>query len=116
MLPLSALLGTMTAMHSMARNLEITTVRCAGISLLRIFAYLLPVALALAAVQFAIAERVLPQTENALKEWWSATAPSGEASTRSGPTPIAARSRSTASAPTARTCGDSASTGATPTA
>ena len=40
------------------------------------------VALVLAAAQFAIAERVLPQAENALKEWWSATAPSGEASTR----------------------------------
>jgi len=82
MLPLAVLLGTMTAMHSMARNLEITIVRCAGISLHRVFAYLLPVALALAVVQFAIAERVLPQAENTLKAWWSASAPSGEASTR----------------------------------
>jgi lipopolysaccharide export system permease protein len=82
MLPLAVLLGTMTAMHSMARNLEITTVRCAGISLHRLFAYLLPVALVLAVVQFAIAERVLPQSENALKAWWSSSAPAGEASTR----------------------------------
>ena len=82
MLPIAVLLGTMTAMHSMARNLEITTVRCAGVSLQRIFAYLLPVAIVLAVVQFTIAERVLPQAENALKEWWSASAPSGEAATR----------------------------------
>ena len=41
MLPLAVLLGTMTAMHSMARNLEITAVRCAGVSLMRVFAYLL---------------------------------------------------------------------------
>ena len=82
MLPLAVLLGTMTAMHSMARNLEITTVRCAGVSLMRIFAYLLPVALVLAVLQFAIAERVLPQAENTLKAWWSASAPAGEASTR----------------------------------
>src|SRR5207253_176891 len=82
MLPIAVLLGTMTSMHAMARNLEITTVRCAGISLHRIFAYLLPVAVALAVVQFGLAERVLPQAENTLKAWWSASAPSGEATTR----------------------------------
>ena len=82
MLPIAVLLGTMTAMHAMARNLEITTVRCAGISLHRIFVYLLPVAVALAVVQFGLAERVLPQAENTLKAWWSASAPSGEAATR----------------------------------
>lgn len=82
MLPIAVLLGTMTAMHAMARNLEITTARCAGVSLHRIFAYLLPVALVLALVQFALAERVLPQAENTLKEWWSASTPSGEATTR----------------------------------
>jgi len=82
MLPLAVLLGTMTAMHSMARNLEITTVRCAGVSLPRILVYLLPVALALAALQFALAERVLPQAENTLKAWWSESAPSGESGNR----------------------------------
>jgi len=82
MLPIAVLLGTMTAMHAMARNLEITTVRCAGVSLHRIFVYLLPVAVALAVVQFGLAERVLPQAENTLKAWWSASAPSGEATTR----------------------------------
>ena len=82
MLPIAVLLGTMTAMHSMARNLEITTSRCAGVSLLRIFGYLLPVSLALAVLQFAMAERVLPQAENNLKAWWSESAPSGEAGSR----------------------------------
>ena len=82
MLPIAVLLGTMTAMHSMARNLEITTIRCAGVSLMRIFGYLLPVSLLLAALQFAMAERVLPQAENTLKAWWSESAPSGEAATR----------------------------------
>jgi len=82
MLPIAVLLGTMTAMHSMARNLEITTIRCAGVSLLRIFGYLLPVSLVLAALQFAMAERVLPQAENTLKEWWSESAPVGEEATR----------------------------------
>ena len=48
---------------------------------MRIFAYLLPVRWLLAVLQFAIAERVLPQAENTLKAWWSASAPAGEAST-----------------------------------
>jgi lipopolysaccharide export system permease protein len=82
MLPIAVLLGTMTAMHSMARNLEITTIRCAGVSLMRIFGYLLPVPLLFAALQFAMAERVLPQTENTLKEWWSESTPAGESATR----------------------------------
>ena len=82
MLPIAVLLGTMTAMHSMARNLEITTVRCAGVSLLRMFTFLLPVALALALVQFAMSERVLPHAENTLKSWWSESAPVGEEATR----------------------------------
>jgi hypothetical protein len=61
------------------------------------------VALALAVVQFAIAERVLPQAENTLKAWWrreravrrGVDAPVGQQ-------PTAGRSRSTGSAPTAR--------------
>ncbi len=81
-LPIAVLLGTMTAMHSMARNLEITTIRCAGVSLMRIFAWLLPVPLLFAALQFALAERVLPQAENRLKAWWSESTPSGEATPR----------------------------------
>ncbi len=78
MLPIAVLLGTMTAMHSMARNLEITTIRSAGVSLLRIFVYLLPVSLLLAAVQFALSEQVLPRFENTLKAWWSESKPSDD--------------------------------------
>jgi lipopolysaccharide export system permease protein len=73
-LPLAVLLGTTMALHSMARSLEITAIRTAGISLMRILGYLAPMMLALALVQFALSERVLPRAETRLKEWWSAGA------------------------------------------
>jgi lipopolysaccharide export system permease protein len=74
-LPLAALLGTMTALYPMARSLEITALRASGVSLARLGAHLLPLALALGLAQFALAQLALPWTETTLKQWWSATAP-----------------------------------------
>jgi lipopolysaccharide export system permease protein len=77
-LPIAVLLGTLLALSAMARNLEIATMRAAGISMMRMLGYLLPIAVALALLQFALSERVLPPAENQLKEWWSASAPADD--------------------------------------
>lgn len=93
-LPLAVLLGTMTALHAMARSLEITAIRTAGVGVSRILGYLWPVLLMLVAAQLLLSQAVLPQAENTLKAWWSASAPPDKvparlwAKTRSGPVSI----------------------------
>lgn len=74
-LPLAALLGSMSAFYAMARHHEIVAMRCAGLSLKRLVVLLLPVPMALAAVQFVLSDRVVPRTEAALKAWWDSTEP-----------------------------------------
>lgn len=78
-LPLAVLLGTATALQSMARHFEIVTLRAAGVGLTRVFGWLLPVLLALAVARTAVAEVVLPEAESAMKEWWTASAPPDDA-------------------------------------
>lgn len=93
-LPLAALLGTMTALHAMARGLEITAMRSAGVGVGRILVWLWPVLLLLVFGQLALSQGVLPQAENELKAWWSASAPPDKARprlwarTRGGPVSI----------------------------
>ncbi len=90
-LPLASLLGAMSAFYAMARNHEIVAMRCAGMSLKRLVLLLLPVPLALAAIQFALSDRVVPRAEASLKAWWDQTAPPQEkpeprwVQTRDGP-------------------------------
>jgi lipopolysaccharide export system permease protein len=95
-LPLAVLLGTMMVFHSMARGLEITAIRTAGVSLMRLLGYLAPLLLLLAIFQFALSERVLPRAETELTQWWNASAPPDTEQTRlwartsSGPVSIEA--------------------------
>lgn len=74
-LPLAALLGSMSAFYAMARHHEVIAMRCAGLSLKRLVAWLLPVPLVLAGIQFVLSDRVVPRAEAALKAWWDQTAP-----------------------------------------
>ena len=74
-LPLSVLLGAMSTFFAMARGLEITAIRCAGVSLKRFVLYLLPLPALLAALQFLLSEHVVPRAETELKRWWDTTAP-----------------------------------------
>lgn len=78
----AVLVGALLALSAMARNLEIVTMRAAGLSMMRLLAYLLPVGLVLAVSQFALSELVLPKADNQLKEWWSASAPADDIPTR----------------------------------
>jgi len=74
-LPLAVLLGTMTVLGSMARNLEIAAMRASGISLQQMLGFLWPLLLVLTLLQFALLQAVLPRFEVELKRWWSASAP-----------------------------------------
>ncbi len=74
-LPLAVLLGTMTALNTMSRGMEITAMRISGMSLLRLLRDLLPVLLVIAAIQVLLLQVVLPRVEIELKRWWNATAP-----------------------------------------
>ena len=74
-LPLAVLLGTMTVLGGMARNLEIAAMRASGISLKQLLGFLLPLLLVLTLLQFALLQAVLPRFEVELKRWWNASAP-----------------------------------------
>jgi len=74
-LPLAVLLGTVSAFHAMARQHEITAMRAAGVSLGKLYLWLLPVPLLLAVAHFALSQAVLPHAETELKRWWDATTP-----------------------------------------
>ena len=78
-LPLAVLLGTMTALNTMARHHEIAAMRTSGVSLLRMLGYLMPLLLVFATLQVLLLQLVLPKVEIELKQWWSATAPPSEA-------------------------------------
>lgn len=77
-LPLSILLGTMSAFYAMARSHEVVAIRSSGVSLRRMLVMLLPVPLVLALVQFFMSDRLVPVTEQSLKAWWDSTAPAEE--------------------------------------
>ncbi len=77
-LPLAVLLGAMTALNTMARNLEIAAMRASGVSLLRMLGHLMPLLLVFATLQVLLLQLVLPKVEIELKQWWSATTPPSE--------------------------------------
>ncbi len=74
-LPLATLLGAMSAFYALARTREITALRCAGLSLKGLLRRLWPVPLALALLQLALSQTLVPHSEAALKTWWDSTAP-----------------------------------------
>jgi lipopolysaccharide export system permease protein len=74
-LPLAGLLGSMAAFHAMARTREITALRASGVGLGRMTGYLWPVPLLFALLHVALAQKVVPQSEAALKAWWDDAVP-----------------------------------------
>jgi lipopolysaccharide export system permease protein len=75
MLPLAGLLGSMATFYAMARAREITALRSAGVGLWRLLVYLLPVPLLFALLHLALAQKLVPLAEGALKTWWESTVP-----------------------------------------
>lgn len=74
-LPLAGLLGSMATFHAMARAREITALRSAGIGLARMMGYLWPVPLLFAVLHVALAQKLVPMAEGALKTWWEDAVP-----------------------------------------
>lgn len=74
-LPLAGLLGSMSAFYAMARTREITALRAAGVGLARVMRYLLPVPIVFAALHIALAQKLVPMAEGALKAWWDDAVP-----------------------------------------
>lgn len=74
-LPLAGLLGSMAAFLALARTREITALRASGVGLTRVMVYLLPVPLVFALLHVALAQKLVPTAENALRTWWEDTVP-----------------------------------------
>lgn len=72
-LPLAVLIGSLFTFYTLARNHELIAIRAAGIRFVWIVKSMLPVILVLAAVQFVVADRVVPRAEAALADWWQAS-------------------------------------------
>lgn len=73
--PLAVLAGALFAFGKLAGESAVTAMRSTGISAYRITLIALPAALALAVAQLAIGMAIAPRTDQALSEWWQASAP-----------------------------------------
>jgi lipopolysaccharide export system permease protein len=73
--PFAVLAGAIFTFSQLARNSELVVMRITGLSLFAIFRRTLPVALAVAALDLVVADQVTPRAEQALAEWWAASAP-----------------------------------------
>jgi LPS export ABC transporter permease LptG/LPS export ABC transporter permease LptF len=71
----AALAGAMFALLRLTRFSEMVAIRGAGVSNRRLTMMLLPVAAALSAASFLLADRVTPRAEVALASWWRSTDP-----------------------------------------
>lgn len=73
-LPLAMLIGSLFTFYTLAKNHEFIAIKAAGIRLRSMLVAMLPVALVFAALQFVVADRVVPRAEAALADWWQASA------------------------------------------
>jgi LPS export ABC transporter permease LptG len=76
--PLAALGGAMAAFALFASRHEITVIRALGLSQWRVLAMAAPVALALLAASFALAEWATPASQVRLAAWWQETEPAAD--------------------------------------
>ncbi len=70
LVPLSVLLGSVLAFLTLANNNEVVALRAAGLAPLRLMASFLPACLIIAAIHFALADRVVPVVEQVYADWW----------------------------------------------
>jgi lipopolysaccharide export system permease protein len=73
--PFAVLAGAVFTFSQLARNSELVVMRITGMSLFAIFRRTLPVALAVAVLDMAVTDQVLPRAQQSLATWWNATAP-----------------------------------------
>lgn len=72
-MPMAALAGPLAAFALFASRHEITAIRASGLSQWRVLAMAAPVALAMLAATFALAEWATPASQVRLAAWWQAT-------------------------------------------
>jgi lipopolysaccharide export system permease protein len=77
-MPLAVLLGAMSVFFSMARTLEVTALRTAGVSIASLMRSLWPVPFLFAVLQIVLSQTLVPTAEAKLKLWWDTTAPANE--------------------------------------
>lgn len=75
MLPLSVLIGALLMFRRLAADLEVTTLRGAGMSLWQMVGALMPICLLLCVVQFVMQSEVAPKADRAFANWWAVTIP-----------------------------------------
>lgn len=69
-LPMGMLAGSLMALFGLVRTNELVAIRAAGVTSYRILIGLMPVALAVTALQFVLADRVTPWAEPRFTAWW----------------------------------------------
>jgi len=72
LVPLSVLIGALTAFMSLAQHNEIVALRSAGASPWRLLRILLPSVAGIAVLHAVLMDQVVPRTEQALQDWWAA--------------------------------------------
>jgi lipopolysaccharide export system permease protein len=75
MLPLSVLIGALLTFRRLAADLEVTTLRGAGMSLWQMVGALMPACLVICLVQFGLQNELAPRADRAFATWWAATIP-----------------------------------------
>ena len=74
----AVLAGALFTFNQLAASSEMVAMRATGLSLSQIFRRALPVALMIAALDLVTAEELTPRAEQALAQWWNATAPAAQ--------------------------------------
>lgn len=73
-LPIAVLLAATLTLAALARRGEIAAMRAAGLSVARLVGWLIPAAVAVAALGFVLADRVVPAADAAFARWWGDSA------------------------------------------
>ncbi len=76
---LSVLVGSLFTFTQMARTSEMVVIRATGANIYRVLRMMLPVAVGVALLDFAVAAEVAPRTQDALTHWMVVTAPPSQA-------------------------------------
>lgn len=69
-LPMGMLAGSVMALFGLVRTNELVAIRGAGVTSYRILMGVMPIALAVAALQFVLVDRVTPWAEPRFTAWW----------------------------------------------
>lgn len=75
---LAILVGAVLSFRTLAANSEMAILRSAGLSPYRLLRSLIPLGLALAAINYVMVDRLAPAAERAFAQWWATVSPNGD--------------------------------------